>query len=298
MIRFTWLQFRTQAAVALGALVDHRRRPGGDRVPHWPTLTTPPSPLPAAHNDCSAVLQAFPPTRPHAAGPDSVSSSSPSPASSASSGARRWSPASSRPAPSAWPGPRASPGPAGWRPSSASSALFSMAVAGLLSLMVTWWSSPIDQAYHGPVRPRRVPPGGIVAGRVRRVRLRPRGHRRAAHPPHPARHGGHPGRSSPPSSSPCPSGCDPTSSRRSRPPRRSISASVVEWGTQCEPATTAALFVATQPSLPGAWVLSNQIITPAGPPRLHRAGHPGLRGRTTTMQSCRATSTACTSGRN
>ena len=55
--------------------------------------------------------------------------------------------------------------------------LASMAVTGLLSLMLTWWFSPIDRVQRtcspvdfGSARHR--------AGRLRRVRLRPRGHRR------------------------------------------------------------------------------------------------------------------------
>ena len=72
--------------------------------------------------------------------------------------------------------------------------LASMAVAGLLSLMVTWWASPLDRVNVEPVLPRpstnatssrsATPPSpsllGVTAG--------------VAHPPDPAGHGRHPGR--------------------------------------------------------------------------------------------------------
>ena len=63
--------------------------------------------------------------------------------SSAPSGARPWSRARSRPAPTGSCGTRASAGPAGSPPSSPSS-VAAVAAAALLSLAVTWWASPID----------------------------------------------------------------------------------------------------------------------------------------------------------
>ena len=99
--------------------------------------------------------------------------SSSCPASSGSSGAHRLSPASSRPARSAWPGPRASPAPAGWPSSSRVVGLASMAVAGLLSLMVTWWASPLDRA-HMDTLVRDLRPTRHRPHRLRRLRLRSR----------------------------------------------------------------------------------------------------------------------------
>ena len=47
------------------------------------------------------------------------------------------------------------------------------------------------------------------------------------------------------------------------------------------------LLVQAQPAIPGAWVLSGQLITPAGRPASSRAGHPGLRGaRSSPAQAC------------
>ncbi len=79
----------------------------------------------------------------------------------------------------------------------AAGGLAAMVTTGLLSLVITWWASPVDRAgiptSFGQLS--RFSPVAFGArnrpGQLRRVRLRPRGHRRRAHPPHPARHGRH-----------------------------------------------------------------------------------------------------------
>jgi hypothetical protein len=70
----------------------------------------------------------------------------------------------------------------------------SVAAAGLLSLMVTWWSSPFDaigQDEREPVLAVVFRPPRSRPHRLCRVRLRARGHLRRAHPPDAACHGGH-----------------------------------------------------------------------------------------------------------
>jgi hypothetical protein len=83
--------------------------------------------------------------------------------------------------------------------------LASMATAGLLSLMLTWWASPIDTAaglttgHGGSLSLNRLTPflfatRGITPHRLRSLRLRPRCHRWRADPPHRPHDGGHPRR--------------------------------------------------------------------------------------------------------
>lgn len=65
--------------------------------------------------------------------------------------------------------------------------------------------------------------------------------------------------------------------------------SVVEWGgSNASGGNDGGLLVVTQPSLPGAWVLSNQVITPAGRPTSTDPATQACVGPATTMQSCRA----------
>ena len=74
-------------------------------------------------------------------------------------------------------------------------ALASMATAGLLSLMVTWWSSPIDQLNVLPQLPAIAPAVRRPRphpGRLRRLRPRPRRHHRTAPAPRRASHRRHP----------------------------------------------------------------------------------------------------------
>ena len=113
MIRFTWLQFRTQALVALGVLAVIAVVLVVTGIPLAHAYDTAVATC-GQRDDCAAVLSSIPSAQGrHTAGPAQCRSSSPSLASSACSGGRRWPPASSRPARSAWPGLRASPAPAG-----------------------------------------------------------------------------------------------------------------------------------------------------------------------------------------
>ena len=71
-------------------------------------------------------------------------------------------------------------------------------------------------------------------------------------------------------------------------------ASVVEMGSGDD----GSLFVQTQPVIPGAWVLSNQIVTPAGRPASTEPGHRGLRGTIGVSSGVpRLHQGACTSGK-
>ena len=124
--------------------------------------------------------------------PRSGSSSSSSRACSASSGARRCWRASSRAGPSAWPGRRASRGPDRTLTKLGLLGLASVTAAGVCSLLVTWWASPLDQMGAGPFTTLR--PARHRAGGVRPLRILPRRGRRRRHPPHPAGHGGDVGR--------------------------------------------------------------------------------------------------------
>ena len=64
--------------------------------------------------------------------------------------------------------------------------------------------------------------------------------------------------------------------------------SVVEWGvTNAGPGNGDGLFVQTQPDVPGAWLLSNQVITPAGRPVSTEPGTQAC-GAGAPLQSCRA----------
>ena len=82
---------------------------------------------------------------------------------SGSSGARRWSRASSRAEPSASRGRRASRAVAGCRSGSRSSASPPLAVAGIASWLVSWWSAPIDAVNLNRFDPGMFDLRGVVA---------------------------------------------------------------------------------------------------------------------------------------
>jgi hypothetical protein len=165
----------------------------------------------------------------------------------------------------------------------------SMAVAGLLSLMVTWWSSPIAAAQMGT----RLDPGifseggiapvgyaafafafGVTAGLLSRRTLPAMAVTLAifvaavwfAFPfwvrPH------------------------------LLPPVQATSAlniaSVVETGAGVQGARPGDLFVQTQVNMPGDWVLSTQIITPAGRPASSEPATRACTGATSTTKTCDA----------
>ena len=287
MIRFTWLRFRTQAAIALGALVI---------VAVIPTLTgfhmadvynTTVAPC-ERYNDCAAVLQGFPPA------PDrtilglmndlvtavpaliGIFWGAPLVAREFETGTFRlaWTQGISR---TRWLAVKL--GLVG---------AFSMIVAGLLSLMATWWSGPFDQAYQLRITPTVfhtsgiVPVGyaafafalGVTAGMIIRrtlpamaVTLVIFAAVQLAVPfwvrPHLI------------------------------PPVTTTSAlnlgSVVEWGvTNAGPGNDGGLFVQTQPDAAGTWVLSNQVISPAGRPVSTEPATQACAGSASTMQSCHA----------
>jgi hypothetical protein len=165
---------------------------------------------------------------------------------------------------------------------------FSLIVAGLLSLMMTWWSGPFDQAYQIRITPTVfhetgvVPVGyaafafalGVAAGMIIRrtlpamaVTLVIFAAVQFAVPfwvrPHLI------------------------------PPVTTTSAlnlgSVVEWGaTNAGRGNGGDLFILTQPDVPGAWLFSNEVITQAGRPVSTVPGTQACGGGASTMQSCRA----------
>ena len=165
----------------------------------------------------------------------------------------------------------------------------SMIVAGLLSLMVTWWSSPARPGVPGTgSRPASfhesgvVPVGyaafafalGVTAGMIIRrtlpamaVTLVIFAAVQFAVPiwvrPHLI------------------------------PPVTATSAlnlgSVVEWGaTNAGRGNGGDLFILSQPDVPGAWLFSNEIITQAGRPASTEPGTQACGGGASTIQSCRA----------
>ena len=85
-----------------------------------------------------------------------------------------------------------------------------------LSLMVTWWSSPLDKVNQNRFSPATFGLHGFVPAGYAALRLRPRRHRGASPPPHFARHGGDAGRLHRRSASSSPTGSGRTSSARSR----------------------------------------------------------------------------------
>jgi hypothetical protein len=256
MIRFTWLQFRTQALVALGALAILAVVVAvtGIQLAHvYDTAVATCAP----RHDCSAVLNNDRYGTPRGllsalviAVPGLIGMfwGAPLAAREFETGTFRlaWTQGITR---TRW--LAAKIGLVG---------LFSMAVAGLLTLMVTWWTSPFDTAAMDRLNPANfhsegiVPVGyaafafalGFAAGMLIRrtlpamaVTLVIFAALQFAVPvwvrPHliaPVQ----------------------TSSALSM-------ASVVEMGS-----SNGTLYVQTQPVIPGAWILSNQIVTPAGRP--------------------------------
>ena len=287
MIRFTWLRFRTQAAIALGALVIIAvivALTGFHMADVYNTTVAPCQ----RYNDCAAVLQTFPPA------PDrtilglmndlvtavpaliGIFWGAPLVAREFETGTFRlaWTQGISR---TRWLAVKL--GMVG---------AFSIIVAGLLSLMATWWSGPFDQAYQVRITPTVfhtsgiVPVGyaafafalGVAAGMfIRRtlpamaVTLVIFAAVQLAVPfwvrPH------------------------------LLPPVTTTSAlnlgSVVEWGvTNAGRGNGGGLFVLTQPNVPGAWLLSNQVITPAGRPVSTEPATQACTGSASTMKSCSA----------
>jgi hypothetical protein len=287
MIRFTWLRFRTQAAIAVGALVIVAAILAltGFHLADVYTTTVVPC---RRYNDCAAVLQAFPPAPDRTIeglmgtlliavpGLIGIFWGAPLVAREFETGTFRlaWTQGISR---TRWLAVKL--GLVG---------AFSMIVAGLLSLMVTWWISPFDQAYQNRITPTMfhetgvVPVGyaafafalGVTAGLIIRrtlpamaVTLVIFAAVQLAVPfwvrPHLVA------------------------------PVTTTSAlnlgSVVEWGTtNAGPGNRPGLFVQTQPDIAGAWLLSNQVITPAGRPVSTEPVTQACAGNTSTLQSCRA----------
>jgi hypothetical protein len=287
MIRFTWLRFRTQALIALGALVIVAvalALTGFHMADVYNTSVA------GCHrdNDCAAVLQAFPPA------PDRTILSLMGALVTAVPGligifwgaplvAREFETGTFR---LAW-----TQGISRTRWLAVKLGLvgaFSIIVAGLLSLMVTWWSGPFDQAYQIRIAPSMfhesgvVPVGyaafafalGVTAGMLIRrtlpamaVSLVIFAAVQFAVPlwvrPHLI------------------------------PPVTTTSAlnlgSVVEWGaTNAGPGNDGDLFIQTQPDVPGAWLLSNEVITQAGRSASTEPGTQACGGGASTLQSCRA----------
>jgi hypothetical protein len=287
MIRFTWLRFRTQALIALGGLVIIAviLALTGFHMADVYNATVVPC---HRYNDCAAVLQAFPPA------PDRTILGLMNDLLSAVPGligifwgaplvAREFETGTFR---LAW-----TQGISRTRWLAAKLGLvgaFSMIVAGLLSLMATWWSGPFDQAYQVRITlavfhtSGIVPVGyaafafalGVTAGMLIRrtlpamaVTLVIFAAVQFAVPfwvrPHLI------------------------------PPVTTTSAlnlgSVVEWGaTNAGQGNGGDLFIQTQPDVPGAWLLSNEVITPAGRSASTEPGTQACGGGASTLQSCRA----------
>ena len=287
MIRFTWLRFRTQALIALGALVIIAVVLGltGFHMADLYNATVVPC---HRYNDCAAVLQAFPPA------PDRTILSLMDTLVTAVPGligifwgaplvAREFETGTFR---LAW-----TQGISRTRWLAAKLGLvgaFSMLVAGLLSWMVTWWSGPFDQAYQVRITlavfhtSGIVPVGyaafafalGVTAGMIIRRTL--------------------PAMAVTLVIFAAVQFAVPFWVRPHRiPPVTTTSAlnlgSVVEWGTtNAGPGNGGGLFVQTQPDVAGAWLLSNQVITPAGRPVSTEPATQACTGDTSTMQSCHA----------
>ena len=112
MIRFSWLQFRLQAAVAAGvlAIIALALALTGPNLAHLYDTTVANC---SAHGELLDGHRQLPLPLPPPPGPWQPRHC-PTGHSSASSGARPWWPANWRPGPIAWYGRRASPAPAGW----------------------------------------------------------------------------------------------------------------------------------------------------------------------------------------
>jgi hypothetical protein len=280
MIRFTWLQFRTQALVALGALAILAVVVAVTGIPLARAYDTVVATCGQRH-DCAAVLSTFPLHRDGTlrgllsalviAVPGIIGMfwGAPLAAREFETGTFRlaWTQGITR---TRWLAIKI--GLVG---------AFSMAVAGLLTLMVTWWSSPYDTATVDRLNPANfhsegiVPVGyaafafalGFTAGvLIRRtvpamaVTLVIFTAAQFAVPvwvrPHLI------------------------------PPVQTTSAlsmaSVVEMGSGGD----GSLFVQTQPVIPGAWVLSNQIVTPAGRPASTEPATEACGGQSPSFHAC------------
>jgi ABC-2 family transporter protein len=286
MIRFTWHRFRGQAAIAFGGLVVVAAilaLTGFHLADVYHSTVVPCQ----RDNDCAAALQAFPPA------PDDTIRGmadallvgvpgliglfwgAPLAAREFETGTFRlaWTQGVSR---TRWLAVKL--GVVG---------ALSVIVTGLLSLMVTWWSSPIEQVYQNRMLPNVFNEGGIVpvgyaafafalgvtAGLLIRrtvpamaVTLVIFAAVQFAVPvwvrPH------------------------------LLPPVTTSSAlnlaTVVEWGdSDAGQPNGGYLFVATQTQVPGAWMISSEIITPAGRPASTEPATPACGGNAT-LQSCHA----------
>jgi len=280
MIRFTWLQFRTQALVALGALAILAVVVAVTGIPLAHAYDTVVATCGQRH-DCAAVLSTFPLHRDGTlrgllsalviAVPGIIGMfwGAPLAAREFETGTFRlaWTQGITR---TRWLAIKI-----------CLVGAFSMAVAGLLTLMVTWWSSPYDTATVDRLNPANfhsegiVPVGyaafafalGFTAGvLIRRtvpamaVTLVIFTAAQFAVPvwvrPHLI------------------------------PPVQTTSAlsmaSVVEMGSGGD----GSLFVQTQPVIPGAWVLSNQIVTPAGRPASTEPATEACGGQAPSLNAC------------
>jgi predicted small integral membrane protein len=286
MIRFTWLRFRTQAAIAFGALAVVAvilALTGFHLADVYNSAVRPCQ----RFNDCAAVLQAFPP-----APDDTVRSvmhalvvgvpgligifwGAPLVAREFETGTFRlaWTQAVSR---TRWLAVKLGVVVA-----------LSVIVTGLLTLMVTWWSSPFEQVYQDRITPDVFDAGGVVpvgyavfafalgvtAGLLLRRTLPAMAVTllifvavQFAVPvwvrPHLL----------PPVTTAAPLNL----------------ASVAAWGaTDAGQGSGGHLFVLTQVSVAGAWMLSSEIVTPAGRPASTEPATQAC-GGAATMQSCHA----------
>jgi hypothetical protein len=286
MIRFTWLRFRVQAAIACGVLVVVAAILAATGFHMAAVYNTAVAPC-QSRGDCAAVLHAFPPAPDRtvwglmddlvtaAPGLIGIFWGAPLIAREFETGTFRlaWTQGISR---TRWLAVKL--GVVG---------AVSMIVAGLLSALVTWWSRPIEQAslpdrialgsFHaGGI----VPVGytafafalGVTAGLLIRrtlpamaVTLIIFAGVQFAVPvwvrPHLI----------PPVTTTAPLNV----------------ASVVEWGaTDAGRPGGGNLFVATAPSVPGAWMVSSEIVTPAGRPAATEPGTQACGGGDSTTQSC------------
>jgi hypothetical protein len=285
MIRFTWLRFRAQAAIACGVLVVVAAILALTGFHMAAVYNAAVAPCQRYH-DCAAVLHAFPPAPDRtvwalmddlvvaAPGLIGIFWGAPLVAREFETGTFRlaWTQGISR---TRWLAVKL--GVVG---------AVAVIVAGVLSALVTWWSRPIEQAslldrialgsFHaGGI----VPVGyaafgfalGVTAGLLIRrtlpamaVTLIIFAGVQFAVPVYVRPH------LIPPVTTSAPLNV----------------ASVVEWGaTDAGQPGGGNLFVATTPSVPGAWMVSSQIVTPAGRPAATEPATPACGGNATT-QSC------------
>jgi hypothetical protein len=284
MIRFTWLRFRTQAAVALGALLIAAvvLAVTGFQLAHAYDTTVAPCKL---RGDCAAALSSFPPSGDDALlkllgalviavpGLIGIFWGAPLVARELETGTFRlaWTQGITR---TRWLAVKLGVvGVAG------------MAVAGLLSLMVTWSSSPIQKVHMDRLTPNMFHAGGIapagyaafafalgvtVGVLIRRtlpamaVTLAIFAAIQVAMPlwvrPH-----------------------------LIAPVQATSPLNVASVQAQGVVPGTGSLWVQPpQPDIPGAWILSNQVTTSAGRPASSDPASPACTGNTSTTQACHA----------